>query len=187
MDKKATFGQIIKRAYPKEWIEIKQIKNPTTILAPTISSKWTWNNIILDDNKITNYILCNECKPEAGQRIIAKTGKDGVKIHNLNCKSLKTISFDKLLEAHREWQEKTNYKVSMELRIYNKYWSILNIMTTFSELNIIILQISIKNNWDWSSTISLESEFSNPSKIAFLLNNLKKYDDSIHFIKKIIS
>jgi hypothetical protein len=47
----------------------------------------------------------------------------------------------------------------------NKYGNLLNIMTTFSELNIVILQISIKNNGDGTSTISLESEFSNPAKM----------------------
>jgi (p)ppGpp synthase/HD superfamily hydrolase len=91
------------------------------------------------------------------------------------------------LEAHRSWQEKNNYNIAIEIKIWNKYWNLLNIMTTCSELWIIILQVSIKNNWDWSSTITLESELNNPSKIAFMINSLKKNDDSIQIIKKKIS
>jgi len=132
-------------------------------------------------------MLCNECKPEHGQKIIAKTGKEGIKIHTLECKALKTISFEKLMEAHRSNEERTNYKIAIEIKIQNKYGNLLNIMTTFSELRIVILQIAIKNLGDGSSVIMLESEFNNPSRISFLLNSLKKYDDSVHIMKKKIS
>jgi (p)ppGpp synthase/HD superfamily hydrolase len=69
------------------------------------------------------------------------------------------------MEAHRADQEKTNYKIAIEIKIQNKYGNLLNIMTTFSELRIEILQISIKNNGDGTSIIMLESEFNNPSRI----------------------
>jgi len=96
------------------------------------------------------------------------------------------------MEAHWRDQEnepkgKANYKIAIEIKIHNKYGNLLNIMTTFSELRIIILQISIKNNGDDTSIIMLESEFNNPSRISFLLNALKKYDDSVKIIKKKIS
>jgi hypothetical protein len=48
----------------------------------------------------------------------------------------------------------------------------------------VILQISIKNNGDGTSSIFLESEFKNPARIAFLVNSLKKYDDSIKINKE---
>lgn len=91
------------------------------------------------------------------------------------------------MEAHRMGQEKTNYKIAIDIKIQNKYNNLLTIMTTFSELHITILQISIKNNGDGTSLIMLESEFTNPSRIGFLLKSLKKSDDSIQLTRKKIS
>ena len=128
--------------------------------------------------------MCQECNPTIWSRIIAKAWRDGIIVHTTDCKSLKTISFDKLIESHRDWQITNNYWVSIELMIFNKYSNLLDIMTIFSDLHIVILQVSIKNNWDWTSNIFLDSEFENPARISFLLNSLKKYDDSIKIINK---
>jgi hypothetical protein len=57
----------------------------------------------------------------------------------------------------------------------------------FAELHIPVLQVTMKNLENDLSLIALETEFSNPGKIAFLLNSLKKYDDSLKVTKKIIS
>gem|GEM_PF-178211 len=186
IDKKRTYNQLIKAAYPSERETLRQNLQKTSTKTKT-ATKGMMSDIILDEDKIMNYTLCNECKPDQQKKIIAKTGRDGVKIHTLECKSMKTISFDKLMEAHRANQEKTNYKIAIEIKIQNKYGNLLKVMTTFSELRIVILQISIKNNGDGSIIIMLESEFSNPSRIGFLLNSLKKYDTSVQIIKKKIS
>jgi hypothetical protein len=45
----------------------------------------------------------------------------------------------------------------------------------------------MKNIMEDMSTISFDTEFTNPAKISFLLNALKKYDDSIKVMKKKIS
>ena len=68
-----------------------------------------------------DYNLCLECKPISPQKIIARTGKDGIKIHTLNCKALKTLSFAKLLEAHREDKNTESYKLQIELETTHKY------------------------------------------------------------------
>jgi (p)ppGpp synthase/HD superfamily hydrolase len=88
------------------------------------------------------------------------------------------------LEAHRDGAPTNNYGVSIELVIFNKYSNLLDIMTIFSDLRLVILQVSIKNNGDGTSSIFLESEFKNPARIAFLVNSLKKYDDSIKINKE---
>jgi len=186
IDKKRTYNQLIKAAYPSEREKLRQNLQKTPLRTRN-AAKTVTAGIILDEDKVMNYTLCNECKPTSDKKIIAKTGKDGIKIHTLECKSLKTISFEKLMEAHRADQEKTNYKISIEIKILNKYGNLLKVMTTFSELRIVILQIFIKNIGDGTSIIMLESEFSNPSRIWFLLNSLKKYDTSVQVIKKKIS
>lgn len=53
---------------------------------------------------MANFSLCPECHPTYGNKIIAKVDKHGIKIHNVNCIAMKTINFEKLLEAHREEQ-----------------------------------------------------------------------------------
>jgi len=187
IDKKWTYNQIIKASYPKQREEFKKERATAAVSRRKTKKKDKGIQIVLDEDKYINYTLCNECKPTSPQKIIGKTWRNGIKIHSLNCKSFKTITFDKLLEAHRTWEKTSNYKINIELKILNKYGNLLSIMTTFSELNIVILQISIKNNGDGTSTISLESEFNNPSKMGFLLNSLKKLDSSVNIIKKKIS
>jgi (p)ppGpp synthase/HD superfamily hydrolase len=58
--------------------------------------------IIIDDDKLLNYTLCPECDPIYPHKIIAKTGRTGIKIHDIKCKALKTAHPENLLEAHWE-------------------------------------------------------------------------------------
>jgi (p)ppGpp synthase/HD superfamily hydrolase len=97
---------------------------------------------------------------------------------------MKTVSLDKLLEAHREGQEKNIYEVTLEFKIFSEYANLLNLVNVFSELDISILNIALKNLLDGTSIVTLESAFSNPAKIIFLLNNLKRIDNSIQVVKK---
>ena len=60
-------------------------------------------------------------------------------------------------------------------------------MKIFSELHVPVLQVTMKNIQDGMSLVAFETEFLNPGKIAFLLNSLKKYDDSLKVVKKVIS
>jgi len=186
-DRKLNYSQLIKSVYPKEWEQYTKTMNVPQIQTPQqlqVLREATSSKLLIDGDVLSNYSLCQECHPVIGQKIIAKAGRDGVKVHVVECRSLKTISFEKLIEAHRDGQEINNYGVSIELKILNKYSNLLDVMNIFSDLHIVILQVSIKNNGDGTSSVFLESEFKNPSRIAFLLNSLKKYDDSIKIIKK---
>ena len=185
LDRKLTYSQLIKTVYPKEREVINKLNNAnTTPIQQNTKVMPVSARVLVDGDKLFNYSLCPECHPVPGQKIIGKAGREGIKVHTTDCKSLKTISFDKLLEAHREGEQINNYGVSIELVIFNKYSNLLDIMTIFSDLRLVILQISIKNNGDGTSSIFLESEFKNPARIAFLVNSLKKYDDSIKINKE---
>lgn len=184
MDKKLTYSQLIKCVYPKEWEATNKMTNTWSHQAQISKDIPISSKILIDGDRLFNYSLCPECSPVIWQKIIAKAGRDWIKVHTTACKSLKTISFDKLLEAHREGEITNNYIVSIELVIMNKYSNLLDIMTIFSDLRMVILQVSIKNNGDGTSSIFLESEFKNPARIAFLVKSLKKYDDSIKINKE---
>jgi GTP diphosphokinase / guanosine-3',5'-bis(diphosphate) 3'-diphosphatase len=186
-DKRWTFGQIIKITYPQQWEAYKKSINGTS----NHSTNWVKEEvkpiILVDGDYLSNYSLCPECKPLLYDKLIAKSGRDGIKVHKIECKSLKTISFDKLLEAHREGQEDNNYSVSIELEVINKYSNLLDVMTILEDLHITILQVSIKNNGNGTSSIFLDSEFRNPARISFLLNSLKKLDNSIKLVRRKIA
>ena len=185
LDKKLTYSQFIKTVYPKERDILNKLVNSNAHAQGTVTKEVpVLSRVLVDGDRLFNYTLCPECNPIVGQKIIAKAGRDGIKVHTTDCKSLKTISLEKLLEAHRDGAPTNNYGVSIELVIFNKYSNLLDIMTIFSDLRLVILQVSIKNNGDGTSSIFLESEFKNPARIAFLVNSLKKYDDSIKINKE---
>jgi len=182
LDKKDTYNQLIKAFYPKEReIYNNKIQNTKQTY---IQNKKENISVIVDCDKLINYTLCSECDPKPWDIIIARSGKTWIKIHTVKCKWVKTISPEKLLEAHRKWQEPTKYETQIELKTNNNDQNIIRIMTLFSEFNITISQISIQNKKNNISEISLKINFINPTKLAFLLNNLKKYKNSIKITKK---
>ena len=74
IDKKRTYNQLIKAAYPSERDALRQsLQKPSTRTRDT--SKIKTSEIILDEDKVMNYTLCSECKPTNDKKIIAKTGK----------------------------------------------------------------------------------------------------------------
>ncbi len=180
-DKKESFSTLLKKAYPLQWRATRKLAAKTTD-SPKETSDLT--SVIVDGDQRLNYYFCPECKPQPGQRIIAKTGRDGIKLHSLDCRAIKTISFDKFLEAHWEWQGENTYQVALEFKLATQYGNIMSIIKIFNELNISVNQVSLKNLPDGNSIVMLESEFANPARISFLLNSLKKYDDSVHIVKK---
>lgn len=183
LDKKETYKQLIKLVYPKERKDYHAVTNSPKLNVPKKDITW---NVIVDWEKLINYSLCNECGPKSPDKIIAKTWKDWIKIHTIDCKALRTISFDKLLEAHWDWQELNNYNLLLELKITNWQWIFVSVMSSMSDLLIKILQVSLSNNLDWTSILNIETESISPSKIMYLLKVLKKYDDSIQVLKKTI-
>ena len=185
LNKTEKYSSIIKNVYPNEWsnyikivwknIESKNAKKNTKITIPIV---------VVDYDKIINYQLCPECDPKLWDKIIAKTWKDWIKIHKMSCKALKTVSFDKLMEAHRNNYQTQSYKVNIQLQTGKRHNNIIDIMTIFTELKIPILKFSIDNQDDGTWIINLESEFNNPAKISFLLADLKKNYADIKILKK---
>lgn len=188
LDKKSNFSQLIKSVYPKEFaIQKKQTHIDPRFIEKDLQVSKNALSVVVDGDPLINYYFCPECKPQSGEKIIAKTWRDGIKIHSINCWGIKTILFDKFLEAHWLWESDNLYKIWIEVKSPNKPWNLIGMMKIFTELNIPVLQVTMKNIQDNMSLVAFETEFSNPGKIAFLLNSLKKYDDSLKVVKKKIS
>jgi len=73
-------------------------------------------------------------------------------------------------------------QISVEVNDKNK--GLLTIMSIFSELQINIRQIEILTTQKHRHKIDLSIEFINPTKIDFLLNNLKNHRDLLKIVRK---
>ena len=185
LDKKDNYSQLIKSVYPKEvTAQKKQIDSISKSDSQRVHDFKETLSVIVDGDTLINYYFCPECKPKPGEKVIAKSWRDGIIIHTVDCRGTKTISFDKLLEAHWFGELDNVYKIWIELKISSKPWNLIGMMKIFSELHVPVLQVTMKNIQENMSLVAFETEFSNPGKIAFLLNSLKKHDDYLKVIKK---
>lgn len=182
-EKKDTYHNIIKFAYPSFFISNKIKPVSIKVEKPNFLD----SQIIVDNNTFLNCTFCPECKPKTEDKVIAKSSKFGLKIHKMDCKALKTISFDNLLEAHWNGQENNEYKFVLKIKILNKYIWMLDIMSVFSELKFSISELRTRNSENWMEILDIESLVLNPAKIWFLLKDLKKYTGSIDIVRKSIS
>ncbi|HMS91010.1 MAG TPA: RelA/SpoT family protein [Candidatus Absconditabacterales bacterium] len=188
LDKKENYSQLIKSVYPKEVLAYQTHAHMGAKITQNDPHEHTSTlPVVVDGDTLINYYFCPECQPKPGEKIIAKTGKDGIKIHAVHCKGIKTISFDKLLEAHRLGESDNIYKIWLEFSMSSKSGKLMAMMKLFSELHIPVLQVTMKNLQENMSLVAFETEFSNPGKIAFLLNSLKRSDDSLKVVKKNIT
>ncbi len=187
-DKKESYADAIVAVYPKclgtQGIESSPISCIAQDELALLKDKFL---VVVDNDTLLNYYFCSDCKPAVGNKIIAKTTRDGIIIHNIACRSVKNIGFDKLLEAHWANQEPTLYKILIEIKLSNRQWNIIGMMKIFNDLHVSVNQVFMKNLQENMSLITFETQFVDPNKISFLLNSLKKYDDSLKVIKTIIT
>ncbi len=193
IDKQVNFTRFFKDVYWDEFIDqkIKSSRNINT--KEPLSTDKTSNTILIDWDKRLEYILCPECKPKPWDKIIWKSSKDGIKIHKIDCKALTNISFDKLIKAHWQSYEEPIYILKLKLALLDKPWYLLKILSIFSDLNINIKSINVNEkekeatldffNEDFG-IVEIELYFPNPSKIQFVLKELKNNENYVKIIDK---
>ncbi len=185
IETKSYYLELIKSAYPeqyKEHIDTKHPKKSTIIQTENKSI----SKVIIDDNKLLNYYLCPECKPQSQDKIIAKTWKNGIKIHNLWCKAMKTITPWKLLEAHWENDDKNVYLVTSTISA-DKDFNFITLLEMFSKFNLKVQNFSIKDDKKSNrKIIKILREVNTPWQIWMLCNYLKKYWNMIKTLKRTI-
>ena len=146
-----------------------------------------WNKnrgIIIDDDKLLNYSLCPECNPQYPQKIIAKTGRTGIKIHDIKCKALKTVHPENLLEAHREWEQSQNYSVITTI-LADKDVNVIKFLEAFMKINIEINSFSIKSDTDENKKIiKITRWINNPSQNNMIRDEIKKFWNSVKVLKR---
>lgn len=180
-DKQTSPVRLIRQYYPdmQSFTDNKKETTPSSQ-----NNHLTTTRAIIGWYEYLNYELCPECNPTSQDKIIAKSGKNGLKIHTLRCKALKTLSFDKMIEAHRKDQWDNEYTISLTLTMPNKPGNIARIMSTFSDMNIDIDTIQIANTHTWSFSVSFLSSNNHPTKIGYLIKTLQKQFGFIKIVKR---
>ncbi len=140
--------------------------------------------VVIDWYDNLNYFFCPECNPSNDSKIIWKSTRDWIKIHSLDCKALDTISYDKLLESHWEWYDYNKYFMRIKLKAEDKPWVLLQILMIFSDFSVNIDDINVYSKKTWYSLINIDLEFNNPSKMQFVIKELKNKNELVKIVSK---
>lgn len=190
LDKQDSYGNIVRAAYPnllKNVIEKTVIKDTDDLrndLQGEIKNQNSPHEVIVDNDKRLNCTFCPECKPQVWSKIIAKSTKFGIKIHTMECKALKTVSFDSLLEAHWVNEESNRYQFYLKVKFSPHELTIVDFLQIFSSLNLPLLEMTINHMETGDVIVDFLLQVNNPAKVAFLLKDLKKFSLSLEFLKK---
>jgi (p)ppGpp synthase/HD superfamily hydrolase len=135
--------------------------------------------ITIDGEMKLEHSLCGECNPQAPDKIIAKAWAHGIKIHRIDCESLKSISYDKLLECHRgsDTSSCEIYYVKFTIQLTNKHWSLMSLLSLFHHLNINVTNVSFEHNTSDVSQGIITWAFNIPSKIYYVIKQLEDHHD----------
>lgn len=106
------------------------------------------NQVIIEDSPLYKYYFCPECNPTIKDQIIWKVTKDWVKIHNLKCKALNSVNFEKLVEAHWKNQNRENYKVLFRFDITWNLENVVPILNLIQGFSIKVLNINTFQDQD---------------------------------------
>jgi len=131
------------------------------------------SQVIIDNSKLFKYTFCPECKPIKWDIIIWKVVDEWIKIHKTSCKALKTINFQKLVEAHWDWQSQNWYEVVFKFNITDKKENIINIVNVLNEFNIKLLSINTINK-NWKDYLIVDTNFKLPTTLHLIEKKLKK-------------
>lgn len=184
-ENRSIYHDIIKSWYPETYKKYFQNKNNKSNkkIIKDLNIDWI-KGIIIDDDKLINYYLCPECKPSHPKKIIAKTWRDWIKVHTLECRALKSISPNNMLEAHRAWEEKNTYTIISTINTEKKL-DFMKLLEIFTKLQIDINRFSIKDDTSSNNKITkIIRTVNNPSQIWMVREQIKKFWKLIKTIRR---
>lgn len=143
--------------------------------------------LIIDDIHDLPVVLCGECDPHYPQRVVAKSSKEGLKIHSLTCKALHVLHYDKLVEAHWTGQERTDYLVELHILLHHQQSVLLEILQVFAPFRIDVENLEFHKHAGDDDLLKVRFHSSLPSKIHFVMKSLKNIHGFVRLVKKTIS
>lgn len=140
--------------------------------------------VVIDGWLRLGYFMCPECRAQVGDRIIARSWKDGIKIHRLDCVAISSVSPERLLEAHWDGEKVARYTCNLKLQCHDKPGVLLDLLWIFTSLTLNIAKIQSEESWSGHQYVYITCDTSHPSKISYLLKDLKKKSDTVKIVKK---
>jgi GTP diphosphokinase / guanosine-3',5'-bis(diphosphate) 3'-diphosphatase len=185
MDRQMWYIALIKKVYKD--ILPESLKQPirTKTMPQVISA--VRDDIVLDGVMRLGYFLCPECQPKPWDAIIARSWKDGIKIHRVSCYGVSSVSPWRLIEAHRWDQDVARYTLMLKLQCADKPGILFDILHIFTTLSLNISHINSENHTATTQYVTILADTSHPSKLHFLLQELKKLGQYVKLMKKEIS
>lgn len=83
----------------------------------------------------------------------------------MNCKGLRTVSFESLLEAHRAGEATNLYHFGLKIKISVQVITIIDLLQLFSQLNIPLLEMFINPIDQETTIVDFLLKVDNPAKI----------------------
>lgn len=180
-DKQITPTKLLKMAYKddisaKELEEKEQTKMKKSLKAvkeriPT-PGKWP---VIIDIDKELDTVLCPECKPSARKKskIIAKSDKQMMKIHCVDCVALQTVKSDKLYEAHWRGRETTSYTLRFAMKVKDQQGNMIRLLEIFAQYGLSLNNIHTNPSAEtWRSKVKFDVKVNNISRVDYLIKEL---------------
>jgi GTP diphosphokinase / guanosine-3',5'-bis(diphosphate) 3'-diphosphatase len=172
-DKHISVLKLIKQVYPDHFealnaLEIQQIRENQQKNKLKKILQDTGPRILVDGDIKVDVVLCPECHPQPGTPIIAKSGKQWMKIHALWCKALQTVHYNKLYKAYRFDEEETLYYLRLVLQVDSWKGILMQLLKIFDFYGVLVQSIQSAGD-----TLEVTLEFPNPSKMSYILEDLK--------------
>ena len=178
LDKQIGYMTFIKRFYKN------RIPDETSKDIKKIASSIDTPEVVIDWWLRLWHFLCPECRPKPFDTIIARSWKDWIKIHRIDCIALSSVAPEKLLEAHWQWNDTARYTCNLKLHCHDKPWVLLDLLGIFTSLTLNIAKIQSENIDTWYQYVYITCDTWHPSKISYLLKELKKKSDTIRVMKR---
>lgn len=132
------------------------------------------HNIIIDEQNDLDFVLCPECINSTNPQIIAKSGRNGLKIHHIGCKALRTVSYEKLISAHYKDEDPSIYHFSLTLELNNEPGILHKILELLTNYNLNIKNISFLESTGDMTIGNITIDIGNPGKLNFVIKDLEK-------------
>ncbi len=87
--------------------------------------------MLIDGDIKLDCVFCPACNPIPGDKIIAKSDKEGIKIHALRCRALQTVKYQKLYQAHWMDQGEMLYYLHVVLHIESEKGILIQLLKIF--------------------------------------------------------
>ena len=164
-NKNTTVWKIIRQVYniKNKKGETKSVKNTKPVL----------NEVIIDDSPFYKYTLCPECNPTIKDQIIWKVTKEWIKIHTIKCKALKSVNFEKLVEAHWKTQENNLYHVLFHFDVSWKLENVVSILNLIQGFNKKVLNINTFQDND-KDFMNVKISIKLPTTLYLINQKIKK-------------